>query len=100
MEVPLQILGSIAGLGMLICHIIVIVKMFQAGQTALGIVAIIGTCCCYGYLLTLIYGWMKVHEWNISMVMYIYTGCFIVSLISNGLNYHQIQTQIEQIQKR
>ncbi len=69
-----SILGTIGGLIVLVCHIIVIVKMFQKGQTVIGIVAIVLTCCFGGgLLLTLIYGWIKATEWNIKNLMIVYT---------------------------
>jgi len=76
-----NVVGSIGGLIMLICHIIVIVKMFQNGQTGLGILAIVLTFCCgIGFLFTLIYGWVKAGEWNIQPVMLVFTVGVILNI--------------------
>jgi hypothetical protein len=80
-----NVLGGIGGLIVLICHIIMIVKMFQNGQTGLGIVAIVLTCCGLGVLLTLIYGWIKAGQWNIQTLMIIYTIAFILWIVGGAM---------------
>jgi hypothetical protein len=94
-----QILNGVGGLIALVCHIIVIVKMFQTGQTGLGIVAIVLTCCGIGILLTLIYGWVKVKEWNVQPLMIAFTVGFILSIIGGALappDYEALRKQMGQ----
>jgi hypothetical protein len=81
-----QILAGVGGLIAFICHIIVIVKMFQNGQTGLGILAIVLTCCFgVGILFTLIYGWIKSTEWNIKNIMLIYTVGVVLDLAGTAM---------------
>jgi hypothetical protein len=40
-------LSGIAGLGGLVCFILVLVQIFQRGETTLGIVLLV-LCCCFG----------------------------------------------------
>jgi hypothetical protein len=98
----LSILGYLAGIGALICHILIIVKMFQAGQTGLGIACIILFFCCgIGFLISLIYGWMRAKEWNISPLMTVYTALLVADLAIGGVRYNDIKEQIQkQLQKQ
>lgn len=74
-------IGTIAGLGGLVCFIMVIVKMFQHGQTGLGVTMIItGICCGIGYLITFIYGWTKASAWRMQNLMIAYTVCIIATI--------------------
>jgi hypothetical protein len=70
----------IAGITSLVCHILIIVKMFQTGQTGLGIACIVLTLCLgIGYLITLVVGWMNASRWGINNLMLIYTIAFVVA---------------------
>lgn len=80
----LQVLGIIASIGSLVCYILVLIKMFQNGQTGLGIACIVLLFCCgIGGLIAFIYGWMKSSEWGIQNVMLIWTVLFIINIILN-----------------
>ncbi len=86
MQMVGNILGTVGGLIALVCHIIVIVQMFQRGQTGLGILAIVLTCCFgIGVLFTLIYGWTKAAQWNIKNIMIVFTIGFILSIVGDIL---------------
>src|SRR5262249_50665035 len=50
-------LHSVVGLVSLVCYILIVVKMFQAGQTGLGVLSIITFFCLIGLFITLIWGW-------------------------------------------
>jgi len=76
----LGILGMIAGLGCLICFIIVLIKQFQTAGAVHGIIGII-TCGIW----TFIWGWMNAGKLNIKNIMMIWTVLFIVALILNGM---------------
>jgi len=99
METLGTIVGGIGGLIMLVCHIIIIVKMFQRAQTALGIITIILTCCGFGFLLSFIYGWVKSTEWNIKNIMLAYTLGWIMSIAGSVLNPGQYSSLQAQFQK-
>jgi hypothetical protein len=77
------VVQGIAGLVLLVCYILIVVKMFQHNQTILGIVCIVLFCCGLGQLLVLIYGWMKVKEWNMMTLMLVYTGALVIYILGN-----------------
>jgi hypothetical protein len=99
MELVGQILSSVAGLGALVCFILVIVKMFQQGATGLAIACIVlAFCCGIGFLIAFIYGWMKSGEWNLRNVMLIWTVCIVLSVIGNIMNPAQFTAGMQQFQ--
>lgn len=76
------ILQGIASLISIVCFIIVVMKMFQNGQTGLGIATIVLLFCCgIGGLIAFIYGWVKSGEWNIRNVMLAWTVAFIIGIV-------------------
>jgi hypothetical protein len=98
----MEILGSVllfaAAIASLVCCIMVWVKMFQHGQTTLGIVFIVLTLCCgIGGLITFIYGWVKAGQWGITNIMLIWTVCIIIGIVGNILNPAQITRFQEQM---
>ena|SRR5262249_15587453 len=85
-------LSGISSLGSLVCLILVLVKMFQRGETTLGVVFIVLTFCCgIGVLATFIYGWIKSTPWGIQNIMLIWTGCIVLGIISGVMNPAQFQ---------
>src|SRR3954451_15176453 len=79
----LQVLLAI---GSLICLILVIMKMFQHGQTGLGIVCIVLVFCFFiGGLVTFIVGWVNSARWGIKNIMLAWTGCIVASLVLSGI---------------
>jgi hypothetical protein len=73
----------IANVANLVCFILVLVKMFQANETTLGIVCIVlALCTGIGTLIAFIYGWIRATQWNIKNVMIAWTAIWILSIIS------------------
>jgi hypothetical protein len=77
----LGILGGIAGLGFLICFIIVLIKQFQDGGVLHGIIGII-TCGLW----TFIWGWIHSGRLNIKSLMLIWTLLWVVAIILNTMS--------------
>jgi hypothetical protein len=93
----LSILGYLVAIGLVVCHILVIVKMFQAGQTGLGVLCIILFFCCgIGILFTLIYGWIKAKDWHINQLMTVYTIVFVAYLALGAAQFNEIKAQVQQ----
>jgi hypothetical protein len=87
-----QILYGIGGLGSLVCFILVLVQMFQRGQTTLGIVCIVLVFCGgIGGLVAFVYGWINHREWGITNIMYAWTGCIALMIIGAALYFPTIQ---------
>ena len=88
-------LALVSGIGSLVCFVLVVVKMFQHNQTALGIACIVLLFCCgIGGLIAFIYGWVKSAEWGITTLMTIWTVFFALDIVSGILNpapYHQLR---------
>ena len=79
----LQLLGFVCGIGSLICFILVLIQMFQRGQTGLGIACIVLFFCCIGGLIAFVYGWMNAKAWDIQNIMMAWTACFIAGILIN-----------------
>jgi hypothetical protein len=77
----LGILGYIAGLGSLICFIIILIKQFQEGGVLHGIIGII-TCGIW----TFIWGWINSGRLNIRNLMLIWTLLWVVAMILNTMS--------------
>lgn len=76
-------LSIIVGIGSLVCFIMVIVKMFQNGQTGLGVACLILILCGIGPLIAFVFGWIKSGEWNIKNLMLAWTACIVVGILLN-----------------
>jgi hypothetical protein len=74
-----QALATLAGLGSLICAIIVIIKLFKEKGVLHGILGII--CGLY----TFIWGWIESGRLNIKNVMLIWTACIILQIIFGSM---------------
>jgi hypothetical protein len=72
----LGILAMLAGLGYLICWIIVLLKQFQTAGPIHGIIGII-TCTIW----TFIWGWMNASTLNIRNIMLIWTVLAIICVV-------------------
>lgn len=62
------------GLVSLVCWILVLIKVFQSGNTLMGVLSICPLVC-------FIYGWVKVNELKARQIMLIWTGCVVLNLI-------------------
>src|SRR5437588_10594148 len=95
MEMLANAIGLITGIVSLVCYILVIVKMFQHGQTVMGIVCLVLLLCCgLGGLIAFIFGWVKAKEWNITNIMIIWSICILVNIIAGVMNpapFQQLQ---------
>ena len=87
MPVVGMVLEGIAGLGSLICFILVLVQMFKSGQTALGVACIVLLFCVgIGGLIAFIYGWIKNQEWGFTTVMLVWTACIVIGIVGGFLS--------------
>ena len=81
MELLAAILSGLAGLGSLVCFIIVLVHFFQSDQVVFGIVCIVLFFVCgIGILVAYVKGWMD----GVGNVMLIWTACIAVGLLTRG----------------
>jgi drug/metabolite transporter (DMT)-like permease len=78
---PVGIVYWIINLVCFVCYLIVVVKMFQHNEAALGILALIGFFVFgLGYLFALIFGWSKSSDWNIRPVMLVWTLAYFITV--------------------
>ena len=78
--------GGICGLVAFVCYIIVVVKMFQNGQTGLGIASIVTLCCAgIGYIIALVVGWQNADRWGIRQLMLVYSISLALGIVLGGL---------------
>jgi hypothetical protein len=73
----------LAAIVSLVCLVLVIVKIFQSGQTGLGIACAVLSLCGIGALITFIVGWVNAKKWGITNIMIIWTAAWIVGLGSS-----------------
>jgi hypothetical protein len=73
----MQILGMIAGIGSLVCFVIVLIKLFQKEGALKGILGLI--CGIY----TFIWGWMNAGPQGIKNIMLVWTALILVSIVAN-----------------
>ena len=78
-------LGSLCGLAAFVCFIIVLVKMFQNGQTMSGVISIITACGGIGQIIALVIGWQNADRWMIRNLMMVYTVTFIGAIVLGGI---------------
>ena len=84
----LHALYYLAVIGSLVCFIIVLIKMFQSGNTGLGIVTIILAFCCYiGGLVAFIWGWMNASQHSLQKVMLVWTVFFVIKIAVFGISF-------------
>jgi len=82
----LNLLSMVVGIASLVFFIIVLVKIFQAGKTGLGILCLVTIFVCgVGGLITFIVGWMNADEFGIRKVMVNWTLCVILNIIITGI---------------
>jgi len=81
----LGMIGAVAGLGSLICFIIVLIKQFQNAGALHGIIGII-TCGIW----TFIWGWMNSGKLNLRNLMMAWTALWILAVVLNvaGGGFH------------
>ncbi|MEX0978018.1 MAG: hypothetical protein WDZ48_04155 [Pirellulales bacterium] len=87
MAALVSILQVVVGVGSLVCFIMVIIQMFQHGDTTVAIASLVLLLCFIGGLIAFVYGWMKAAEWNITNVMLAWTGCIVGALVLGVLQY-------------
>lgn len=73
------LVGMLAGVGSLICLILVLIKLFPAEGPLKGILGII--CGIY----TFVWGWMNADRFGIKNIMQIWTACIVVGIICQVL---------------
>jgi len=83
------LLAIVAGLGCLVCWVMVLIKMFQNEKPLIGILGVL--CGLWAF----IWGWMNSTKHNLKKIMLIWTGCFVLSLIGNGIAAAGAKSMIE-----
>lgn len=74
----MAIIGTLLGIGGLICFIMVLIKQFQTAGAVHGIIGIV-TCGIW----TFIWGWMNANNLNIKNIMIIWTLLWVACLAFN-----------------
>jgi hypothetical protein len=85
MGIVLSALGGLCGLVAFVCWIIVVVKMFQNGQTGLGVATIVTVCCGIGYIIALVVGWQNADRWGIRQLMLIFSISFGLGILLSAV---------------
>ncbi len=88
----ISLLAVACGIGSLVCFVIVIIKMFQHGDTAPAIASLVLLLCGIGGLVAFVFGWMKAGVYGIQNIMMIWTGCLLGAIVLNVLAYAMQQS--------
>jgi hypothetical protein len=67
----------------LVCLVLVIIKIFQSGQTGLGIACAVLSLCGIGALITFVVGWINASKWGINNIMLAWTIAIVVGIASS-----------------
>jgi hypothetical protein len=90
----LTLIGAVCGIGSLVCFILVVIQMFKNDQTGMGIACIVLVFVCgIGGLVAFIVGWMNAGKWNITNIMWAWTGCILVGILVNGASFAMLGGQ-------
>jgi len=74
-----MILASLGGLGMLVCGLMVIIKMFKNEKPLIGVLGLL--CWLWAY----IWGWMKSKVLGLKGVMMLWTLALVIFMIGYGI---------------
>lgn len=78
-------LNGLVGLGILICYIVVLIKLFKNGQSGWGMMSLIGLIFCgIGLIVAFIGGWLHSKEIEAKQVMVIWTILAVLNFILTG----------------
>jgi len=83
MGILLTILAIVCGIISLVCFIMVVIQMFQHGQTGLGVACLVLILCGIGGLIAFIVGWINSASWGIKNIMLLWTAAIVLGLIFN-----------------
>lgn len=74
-------------LAALACFIALVVEMFSHNETGWGIACIVLLFCGCGQLVAFIYGWTKVGEWQIGLLMLAATLCIVGGVLQVAIMF-------------
>jgi len=82
----IQVMLIFLGLVTFVCHLWLVVKMFQNGDIGWGIFGLIGIPICgLGYLSTFILGWINNSRYGVENVVVTYTIAMVMQVVLLGL---------------
>jgi hypothetical protein len=82
-----SIVVGLATLVSFVCFVLVLIQMFQHGETGMAIACIVLSLCCgLGGLVAFIYGWTKARQWNIGNLMTAWTVAFAIDVVAGIVN--------------
>ncbi len=88
LEMVLLCVGSILFLVAQVYFVLVVVKMFQHKDSAVGVLSIVMFFLMgSGQFIALIFGWMKSVDWSIKRLMVIYTLTLMLGITCLGAGY-------------
>lgn len=83
----LSLVATASAIVAVICFIILVVKMFQAGDPMMGILSLILCICGIGFLFAIVVGWLNVDKYKARQLMPIFTISFILMVVLGGVSY-------------
>lgn len=75
-----NVVSVVAGIGSLVCFVLVVIHLFQTDQKGLGIACIVLVFVCgVGGLIAFVKGWMD----GLGTVMWVWTGCVLLGVLAS-----------------
>jgi hypothetical protein len=81
----LALLSYVMGVFSLVCFVILLIKIFQSGQTGLGIACVVLAPCGIGVIIALVIGWQNADRWKIRNLIMLFTVSIVVSILFYGV---------------
>jgi hypothetical protein len=82
----LQLVEFALGIVSLVCFVMVLIRIFQDGQTGLGVACIVLLFCAgIGVIIAFIVGWMNARRWVITNLMTVWTVCILINIVLTGI---------------
>ncbi len=73
----------IAAVVEIVCFVLILIRMFQTGDSTLGIICLVLVLCVgIGGLLAFIMGWVNVRKYDARTIMLVWTVAFVVAIFA------------------
>lgn len=93
-----MIIGTLLGIGLLICWIMEIIAAFKKEEKPLmGIISLVGGLLCTP-LVPLIIGWINAKKWGIQKLMLIWTILLVIYAVLYGSQFGKIMSAMQEAQ--
>jgi hypothetical protein len=81
-EYILSLLAGLAGIGALVCFIVVLFRAIQARESKMVVLCLASLLCLgIGFPVAYVYGWVRARAWGITTLMVTWTVLIVLAII-------------------